>query len=167
MLYTEIFSGQKKGDLDLFSEKESLQRPLGSCVIVFDLWSDGLRKLQAEDSYCTKKLLMEPGWDDKRREAYGSFLVVQRVKDPVSLLLWSRLQLRHRFNTCPGNFHILQVQPKKRKKGETHIIYMKYHFRESFLLNFCSCTNSLQGLLLVWQKHVDFVDLAILARCNF
>ena len=34
MLNMETFSGQKKGGLDLFAEKESLQDPLGTCVIV-------------------------------------------------------------------------------------------------------------------------------------
>ena len=43
----------------------------------------------------------------------GSSLVAQQVKDPVLPQLWCRLQLWHRFNPWPGNFHMLQTGPKK------------------------------------------------------
>ena len=42
----------------------------------------------------------------------GSSLVAQWVKDLVLSLLW------HGLDPCPGNFHMPQLQPKKRKKKE-------------------------------------------------
>ena len=39
--------------------------------------------------------------------------VVQWVKDLVLLQLWHRLQLQLEFDPWPGNFHMLQVWPKK------------------------------------------------------
>ena len=33
------------------------------------------------------------------------------VKDLVLPQLWHRSQLQLRFDGCPGNFHVLQVQP--------------------------------------------------------
>ena len=40
----------------------------------------------------------------------------QRVKDLPSPQLWHRLQLKLGFDPWPGKFHMLQVQPKKKKK---------------------------------------------------
>ena len=39
----------------------------------------------------------------------------QWVKNPI-LLLWYRMQLRLRFDPCPGNFHVPRMQPKKENK---------------------------------------------------
>ena len=41
----------------------------------------------------------------------------QRVKDPALLQMWHRLQLWLQFDPWPGNFHVLQVQLKKKKDG--------------------------------------------------
>ena len=41
---------------------------------------------------------------------------MEKVKDPALPKLWHRSQLRLRFDPWPGNFHMLQVQPKKEKK---------------------------------------------------
>ena len=50
----------------------------------------------------------------------GVPVVAQWVKDMVlpQLWCWSKLQLR--FSPWPGNFHMLWVQPKKKKKEKTH-----------------------------------------------
>ena len=42
----------------------------------------------------------------------------QWVEDLALLPLWSRSQLPLRFNPRHGNFHVLQVQPKKKKKNQ-------------------------------------------------
>ena len=42
--------------------------------------------------------------------------MVQWVKDLALLHLWCRVQLWLRFDPWPGNFHMLQVRPKKKKK---------------------------------------------------
>ena len=47
----------------------------------------------------------------------GSSLMAQRVKDPTWLQLW------HRFSPWPGNFCILQVQPKKNYTDGIHLIF--------------------------------------------
>ena len=46
---------------------------------------------------------------------------VQRVKDPVLLMLWRRSQLRLGFDPWPGNFHTLWLQPKKKTKTKTKL----------------------------------------------
>ena len=43
--------------------------------------------------------------------------MAQWVKDLVLSLLWCR------FDPCPGNFCVLWVQPEKKKKVESVIIY--------------------------------------------
>lgn len=43
-------------------------------------------------------------------------LVAQQVKDPVLSLQWPGSLLCCRLNSWPGNFHVLQVQPKKEKE---------------------------------------------------
>ena len=43
--------------------------------------------------------------------------LVQWVKDPVLLRLWCRSQLWLGSKTWPGNFHVLWVQPEKKKKA--------------------------------------------------
>lgn len=48
--------------------------------------------------------------------------LVQWVKDPL-LQLWCRLQLQLGFDPWPGNFHVLQVQPKK---GEVVVPHSEY-----------------------------------------
>ena len=48
-----------------------------------------------------------------------SSLVAHWVKDPVSLL-WLRSLLWHRFYPWPGNFHLPQAQPKKKKNSKSH-----------------------------------------------
>ena len=48
--------------------------------------------------------------------------VAQQVKDLALLHLWPRLQLWHRFDPWPRNFHILWVWQKKKKKSGL------YHF---------------------------------------
>ena len=47
-----------------------------------------------------------------------SSLVAQQVNDLVMSLLQLRLLLWLRFNPRPGNFHMLWVQPKRKKKKE-------------------------------------------------
>ena len=42
--------------------------------------------------------------------------MAQWVKDPVLLMQWSRSLLWLGFNPRPGNFCMLQVHPKKRKR---------------------------------------------------
>ena len=46
--------------------------------------------------------------------------MVQKVKDPGLLRLWLRSQLQLGFDPRPGNSHLSQVQPekKKRERGE-------------------------------------------------
>ena len=51
-----------------------------------------------------------------QKDKYWRSLVVQLVKDPVLSLLQLGSLLWHMFNPWPGNFHILQVQPKKERK---------------------------------------------------
>ena len=46
----------------------------------------------------------------------GSFLVVQKVKNPTLSLQQLRLLLWYRFNPWPGNFHMLQVWAPPKKK---------------------------------------------------
>ena len=42
--------------------------------------------------------------------------MVQHVKDLALLQLWLRLQLGHRFDPWPGNFDMLQMWQKKKKR---------------------------------------------------
>ena len=42
--------------------------------------------------------------------------MAQWVKDPALLMLWLWLQQWHGFDPWPGNFRMLQVQPKKQNK---------------------------------------------------
>ena len=44
--------------------------------------------------------------------------MAQQVKDLALSLQWLGLLLWHRFNTWPGNFHMLWVQPKKVHKND-------------------------------------------------
>ena len=44
-----------------------------------------------------------------------SSLVAQWVKDPVLSLQWLRSLLWRGFNPWPGNFHMLRVQPRKKR----------------------------------------------------
>lgn len=46
-----------------------------------------------------------------KKQALGSSLMVQRVKDLMLSLLW------HGFDPYPGNFCMLRMQPKKKKGG--------------------------------------------------
>ena len=55
-------------------------------------------------------------------------LVVQCVKDPALSLLWLRSLLWREFDPWPGNFHMLQIWPKK-KKGETKDIFCNTNSR--------------------------------------
>ena len=43
-------------------------------------------------------------------------LAAHEVKEPVLSLLWLWLQLWHRFDPWPRNFHMWWAQPKKKKK---------------------------------------------------
>ena len=43
----------------------------------------------------------------------------QRVKDPVLSLLWER------FDPWPGNFHMLECGPKKKKKKKVKVRRVK------------------------------------------
>ena len=57
----------------------------------------------------------------------GSSLVAQQGKDPVLSLLW------HRFSPWPGNFCMVWVQPKKKKKksnvfGFAYLILQPHSF---------------------------------------
>ena len=51
----------------------------------------------------------------------------QWVKDPVLPQLWQRSQMQLRFDPWPRNFHIPQVQPKKKKKNPTMDTNTVYH----------------------------------------
>ena len=47
--------------------------------------------------------------------------MVQQVKDLALPLLWLRSLLWHRFGSWPGNVHMLQARPKKKKESwSTH-----------------------------------------------
>lgn len=46
-----------------------------------------------------------------KKQALGSSLMVQRVKDLMLSLLW------HGFDPYPGNFCMLRMQPKKKRGG--------------------------------------------------
>ena len=52
-------------------------------------------------------------WSEEKK---GSSLVAQWVKDQVLSLLW------HGFDHWPGNFHVWQVWPKKKKKKRKRIL---------------------------------------------
>ena len=41
------------------------------------------------------------------------------LNDPVLLQLWCRSQLQLRYDPWPENFHILQVQPQRKKDFES------------------------------------------------
>lgn len=43
------------------------------------------------------------------------------VKDPLSSQLWHRSQLQFVFHPSPGELHIQQMWPKKKKKNGSHI----------------------------------------------
>ena len=49
-----------------------------------------------------------------------SSLRAQQAKDPALSLLWLWLQLGHRFDPWPRNFHMPQVQQKKKRERERH-----------------------------------------------
>ena len=57
------------------------------------------------DSFFLKKLTL-----------VKSSLLAQGVKDPALLLLSLWLQLWHGFSPWPGNFHMLQGGPKRKKE---------------------------------------------------
>lgn len=48
---------------------------------------------------------------------FGGSLAAQKVKDPVWSLQWLGFLLWCRFKAWPRNFHMLCVQPKKKKRG--------------------------------------------------
>ena len=49
----------------------------------------------------------------------GSCLVAKQIKDLALLLLWLWFLLWLGFNFWPGNFYMLWVQSKKKKKKKT------------------------------------------------
>ena len=55
----------------------------------------------------------EGGFGVGLRICRRSSLVARWVKDLVLSLLWLWSLLWHGFNPWPGNFHMLQVQPRK------------------------------------------------------
>ena len=59
-------------------------------------------------------------------------LVVQCVKDPALSLLWLRSLLWREFDPWPGNFHMLQIWPKKKKRrNKRHIL--QHQFQKHFV----------------------------------
>ena len=70
--------------------------------------------------------------------------VAQQVKDLVLSLQWLRSLLWHGFNPWPGNFHMLQVQPKKKKKNEGKI---KTFLHKQKLREFLTIRPDLQEML--------------------
>ena len=51
-----------------------------------------------------------------------SSLVSQQVMDPALSLLQLEWLLWHRFHSWPGNFHVLWVQPKRKKKNRNQMV---------------------------------------------
>lgn len=49
----------------------------------------------------------------------------QWIKDLVLLQLWHRLQLQLGFNPQPGNFHVPQVQPRKKKNKKQKTVLVE------------------------------------------
>ena len=48
--------------------------------------------------------------------------MAQWNKNPALPRLWCRWQLQLGFGPWPGNFHMLQVQPLKKKKIRIHLV---------------------------------------------
>ena len=60
---------------------------------------------------------------------YRSFLVVPWVKDPASSLRHlGALLLSCGLDLLPGNFHMLQVQPKNKTNKQTQLLNINYLF---------------------------------------
>ena len=53
--------------------------------------------------------------------------LVQWVEDLALLQLWCRLQLHLGFDPWPGNFHVLWVRPKKKKKKKELTAYVFFY----------------------------------------
>ena len=58
-------------------------------------------------------------------------ILVQWVKDLMSLHLWHRSQLQLRFDPWPGNFHTLREQPKTNKQKCTQDL--NRHFSKKYI----------------------------------
>ena len=54
-------------------------------------------------------------------EFVGSSLVAPQVEDPALALSWLGSLLWCRFSHWPGNFHMLQAQPKKKKRKNPRV----------------------------------------------
>ena len=52
----------------------------------------------------------------------GSSLVVKQIKDLALLQLCHGPQLQLSFDPWPGNFHMLQVQPKNKNKTKQNTV---------------------------------------------
>ena len=66
--------------------------------------------------------------------------MAQQVKDLASSLLWLGSLLCCRFDPWPGNFHVPQVQEKKKKTKEKKS-YTKIYVGFFFNLNHKTCNN--------------------------
>ena len=52
----------------------------------------------------------------KKKSLMKSSFMMQQIKNPVLSLYQLGPLLWHGFSPCPGNFHMLRVWPKKKKK---------------------------------------------------
>ena len=79
-----------------------------------------------------------------------SFPVAQQVKDPALSLQGLRSLPWHEFNPSPGNFHMPQARPKRKKKKVSKIPSLQKYAITFLLKKNLKCTNRFFCQYLQW-----------------
>ena len=99
-------------------------------------------------------------------EVLWGYFVAQLVKDLALSLQWLRSLLWCVFDSCPGNFHMLWAQPKKKKKTKPQDPHPK-HERSSLYEVVSLCCGCSGIIINIRYRNLNKVYLSLSFKLIF